>query len=56
MVGEYEIQEKEDGAYVKKYGLKAFSADRKRVLSTVIMMISGCQEAMDIRDSIWDMI
>lgn len=25
MVGEYEIQEKEDGAYVKKYGLKAFS-------------------------------
>lgn len=25
MVGEYEIQEKEDGSYVKKYGLKAFS-------------------------------
>lgn len=25
MVGEYEIQEKEDGEYVKKYGLKAFS-------------------------------
>ena len=25
MVGEYEIQEKEGGAYVKKYGLKAFS-------------------------------
>ena len=25
MVGEYEIQEKEEGSYVKKYGLKAFS-------------------------------